>query len=209
MSDTFYGITRSTMKCNGCNIIKYSYQTFNLLNFVLKKVKEDKLKEIGKKYYYGIDLFDCFDSDKKEEILNGENMIYCNKCKGLKDGKHQQIIFGLPSVLIIILNRGKNNQDFDEEFKFYETLDFTGTNYIINDNSYKKFYLCGLITHLGESGIGGHFIAYCRNNINDKFLCYNDASVCEVNIEDAMKAKISDNEYEKKTPYILFYHFYK
>ena len=30
MSDTFYGVTRSIMKCNGCNLKKFSFQTFNL-----------------------------------------------------------------------------------------------------------------------------------------------------------------------------------
>ena len=207
VSDTFYGITRSTMKCYGCNIVKYSYQTFNLLNFVLKKVKDDKIAKIGE-YYDGIDLYDAFDSDKKEEILKDENMIYCNICKGLKNGSHQQSIYGLPSVLIIILNRGKNNEDFNEEFKFYETLDFTGSNYIINQNSYHKYYLCGIITHLGESGTGGHFIAYCRNNVNDNFFCYNDASISEVKIKDAMSTKISQKDCEKKTPYVLFYNHY-
>ena len=86
-------------------------------------------------------------------------------------------------------------------------IDFGKTNIIVNPNSYKKFYLCGIITHLGESGSGGHFIAYCRNNINDKFMCYNDASATPVSSIDAMASKISNNDIEKKTPYILLYHY--
>ena len=204
ISDTFYGIMKSEMICTGCNRKKYSYQIFNMFNFILKKVKNDKLENIGDEYYDGLYLLDAFDSDKKKENLIGENMIHCNFCGGLRNGSHQQTIYGLPSVLIIILNRGKNNVDFDEEFHFAEKLDLT--SYVINENSYKQFYLCGVITHLGESGSSGHFISYCRCNPNDKFLCYNDTSVFEVNVEDAMKTKISNNIYEKKTPYILFYH---
>ena len=112
----------------------------------------------------------------------------------------------MPSVLIIILNRGKNNQDFDEDFKFSEILDFNKNNIVINKNSYHKFFLCGIITHLGESGSSGHFIAYCRNDVNDNFLCYNDSIVTEVSVHDAMKTNISYYDYEKITPYILFYH---
>ena len=43
--------------------------------------------------------------------------------------------------------------------------------------------------------------------MNQKFYCYNDASVAEVSVEDAMKTKISRNENEDMIPYILFYHY--
>ena len=66
-----------------------------------------------------------------------------------------------------------------------------------------------IIKHLGESGSGGHFIAYCRNSSNDKFICYNDATFYEVNVNDAMSTNISDNNFDKKTPYILFYHSFE
>ena len=41
--------------------------------------------------------------------------------------------------------------------------------------------------------------------LSDRFLYYNDASVCEVNIKDAMKEKISNKDSDKISPYILFY----
>ena len=113
----------------------------------------------------------------------------------------------MPKFLIIVLNRGKNNKDFNEKFIFPEKLDFTNKNIIINKQSYHKYYLTGIITHLGESGSSGHFISYCRNDPNSRtFFCYNDASVSTVNVEDAMNEIISEVDYNKKTPYILFYH---
>ena len=66
--------------------------------------------------------------------------------------------------------------------------------------------MCGIITHLGESGSEGHFIAYCRGGPDSQFFCYNDASVTPVSTEEAIKTNISSKDYEKKTPYILFYH---
>ena len=209
ISDTFYGITRSTMKCNGCGITKYSFQSFNLQIFQLKKLKEDKIASLGQENYDTLTLNEAFVFQQKEELLNGENMIYCNNCKRLQNGAHQQSIYEFPYVLIIVLNRGRNNQDFNEEFDFPENLDFTRDNIIGNSNSHnKKFYLCGIIKHLGESGSAGHFIAYSRNNMNDKFMCYNDSHFYEVSAKDAMSATISYNDNEKKTPYVLFYHSY-
>ena len=80
-------------------------------------------------------------------------------------------------------------------------------NIICNQFTNKKFFLCGVITHLGESSSNGHFIAYFRNNINQKFYCYNDASVAEVSLKDAIKTKISFSSDEDIIPYILFYHY--
>ena len=209
VSNIFYGINRSIMKCNTCKITKYSFQTFNLLIFPLRKVKEFKEKNRSFNFIRSLDLnlYDAFLCEQEEEKLEGENMIYCNNCRQLTPGLHKQDFYTLPPILIIILNRGKNNQDFNEEFRFDEILDFTDKNIIQNINAYKKYYLCGIITHLGESGSSGHFIAYCRNNPNENFVCYNDDNVCPVNVQDAMSAKISYEAMEKKTPYILLYNY--
>ena len=43
--------------------------------------------------------------------------------------------------------------------------------------------------------MGGHFVAFCRNKINDKWYCYNDSSVTLCN----------EKEFLKGVPYILFY----
>ena len=59
-------------------------------------------------------------------------MIYCKLCRKLTPGIHKQEIYGMPSILIIILDRGENNKDFKEEFKFDEILDFNNTNIIYN-----------------------------------------------------------------------------
>ena len=213
ISETFYGITSSIMKCEGCNSVKHSFQTFNILNFILKKVKDDKRQGFGAQNLNNdvINLYDAFYSENKKENLTGENMIYCNTCRALKNGWVQQSIYQLPQIMIIILNRGRNNKDFREEFKIDEILDFNNTPNIFcnidNKRKYKRYFLCGIIKHLGESGANGHFISYYRNSLSQKFYCYNDASVAEVSVEDALKTKISHNDKEDIIPYILFYHY--
>ena len=210
ISDIFYGITRQIMKCEGCKKIKYSFQTFNILNFILKKAKEDKKKLLGDYFpnNYVLNLIDAFESENKEEELIGENMIYCNICKALKPGKIKQDIFKSPEVMIIVLNRGKNNQDFKEKFIFEEELNFTNLTFSNINNPNKRYFLCGIITHLGESSSNGHFICYFRKSLKQKFICYNDTSTSETSTFDAMKEIISHNDNENKIPYILFYQSY-
>ena len=206
ISDIFYGVNRSVTHCHVCNIKKYSFQPFNILDFHLKKVKEYKIKKTGSAK--NLDLYDAFFCEQEEEAFEGENMIYCNSCNKLSPCVQYQNICGMPCYLIITLNRGKNNIDFNDKFKFDEVIDFSNKNIIINQNSLTKFYLCGIITLLGEIGKNGYFIAYWRSDLNDNFMCYdNDASVYSVSVQDAMDTIISQNESEKKTPYILFYHY--
>ena len=91
------------MKCNHCNITKYSFQTFNLLIFPLKKVKEYKMRKYGGGgWNLNLNLYDAFECEQEEERLEGDNMIYCNGCKKLSPGIHKQDIYGMPQILIIL-----------------------------------------------------------------------------------------------------------
>ena len=178
-----------------------------MLNFILKEVKDYKIRIIGKGNYNGIDMFDAFEYMRKINNLVGENKIYCNRCKRMVFS--QEMIFRLPPILIVVLNRGKNGQDFNEQFKFGEVLNFNSSDHVIDKKSYKKYFLCGLISRIGGINSTSHFISFCRNSINNKFIMYNDTLVTEnIEIDDAMKFKISDNDNEKVTPYILFYHYF-
>ena len=53
-------------------------------------------------------------------------------------------------------------------------------NFIELKNTGFKYKLIGVITHLGESGIGGHFIAGNRSIISDLFIGLNyNITQCE------------------------------
>ena len=96
----------------------------------------------------------------------------------------------MPNYLIIILNRGKGNifnciVDIPKEF--------ITSNYV--EKEICTFKLIGIVSHFGESGMGGHFIAFCEHNIDKKWRCYNDSIVTEC----------KDDYLKKGTPYILFY----
>ena len=83
---------------------------------------------------------------------------------------------------------------------------------MIYEGSFKKYFLCGLISFFGESSSNVHYISFCRNSVNDRFVMYNDTIVSEnIEIEEAMNYTISDkfdNDNEKVTPYILFYRYF-
>ena len=127
--------------------------------------------------------------------------MYCNDCQKEAEADYQTVLYMPPTVLSIVLNRGRGNLDFQEDFKFGIDLDIK--KYIHNQSfkQYGKYYLIGMVVHSGESSMNGHFIAYCRMDKNADWYCYNDAFVDPVdNIEEKFKVN---------KPYILFYHYVK
>jgi hypothetical protein len=137
-------------------------------------------------------LLDCFEYDRKPNFMNGQNSMYCNGCKSISDCVVLTNLITGPEILILLLNSG-HGIEFDIKIIFDEYLDLT--KYIENGCKYK---LMGVISHLGESGMGGHFIAYCKDPITKNWYKYNDSIVNEV--KDFKKEVI-----DFAMPYLLFY----
>ena len=71
--------------------------------------------------------------------------------------------------------------------------------YIIDKSCETNYELIGVLTHLGPSGMSGHFIAYCKSPVDKNWYCYNDAQVTEC--YNDVENKINSNG----IPYVLFY----
>ena len=97
--------------------------------------------------------------------------------------------------LIIILNRGKGIE-FKVKINFLEEINLE--NFIEMKQTGCNYKLIGVITHLGESGMGGHFIAYFKNPISNEWNKYNDSIVSPV---QNFKTEVIDYA----MPYLLFY----
>ena len=203
--DILYGVNKIESICLKCNTLKYNFQSYNLLCFPLKEAKriavlrkKEKDSKFDEKKYI-LTLEDCFAHSEQAELFTGDSQMYCNECHCLADAKYQTVLFNAPNVISIVLNRGRANKDFEEEFKF--GLDLNIKEYIHNPNcKHGKYYLIGMVVHSGEKNcIEGHFYAYCRMDKNAKWFCYDDDFVTECNDIDKKVVECK--------PYILFYHY--
>ena len=200
ISDNFYFAMETKVKCFGCNLIKYNFQVCPFIEFPLEEVNKycySKGKLSCLVNYDGsnpdVNIYNCFEYYSKIDLMSGENQMYCNICQKNWDSHYQNILYVLPKYLIINLNRGKNAA-YKCNVIFPELLDLT--NYVIYKDMNTKFELYAVICHIGPSSMSGHFVAYCRNRMDQKWYLYNDAIVtlCQ-----------QSNEYQNKMPYILFY----
>ena len=138
-----------------------------------------------------VTIDNCFKFDNEEVVFDGDNKVFCKKCNQLNDALCKNKIFSSPHVLIIVLNRGKGNQ-FDCDVEFEENLNIE--KYVEKEECPRNYKLIGVISHLGESSMSGHFIADCRY-FDGQWYCFNDSIVSG-----------PSSRYSKKgTPYILFY----
>ena len=202
ISKLFYAFNYNVTECQNCHVNTFNFQTYFFLIFPLEEVRKFKLSNNQFMNYNNImmnnnevTIYDCFNYDKKPNIMSGQNMMYCNYCRQTCNSSMCTLLCTGPEILIIILNRGKGIE-FKVKINFLEDLNLNG--YISMPNTGCFYKLIGVITHLGESGMGGHFIAYCKNPINYQWNKYNDSTVTPVY---DFKGEVIDYA----MPYLLFY----
>ena len=139
-------------------------------------------------------IYDGFIDNEKEQLLTGDNQFYCNVCRKLCDAKIVCQIIQPPNKLLINIDYGKNKRFQPSKIEFDEIINIT--KYVHFDFGYElKYRIVGVCTHLGYSGIFGHYIAYCRHRLNGSWYEFNDSYSKECN----------GSEIYRGSPYLLLY----
>ena len=142
-----------------------------------------------------INIYDCLEKFREEEILDKENKYFCEKCKSQNSAKKKIQIYKTPLYLIIQLKRFKYNNNIFTKFfentkietfvEIPETLDLK--EYIIGPNKNNSQYeLYGNIIHKED-----HYVAVCKNG--DRWVLYNDDALYRYSFP------------QSRNSYILFY----
>ena len=142
-----------------------------------------------------LNIYDCFNYNRRFEFLVGLNEIYCNNCRLQIPANSQTNLYTIPEILILILNRSKEIE-FLDKLEFFEDLNLM--NYVEMHNTGFQFKLIGVASHIGGSGFNEHFIACCKSPIDSKWYKYNDDYVSPV--VDFKEEIIGHSE-----PCVLFY----
>ena len=145
-----------------------------------------------------INLYDSFHLFGEEELIDSDNMWYCNNCKKHQTAQKKIEIYKTPIYLILHLKRfqhrnkvmrflmGNKNTAYIEYKEIINLKDF-----IVGPDKHNSIYnLYGVIIHRKFMN-GGHYYAYCKNG--GRWITYDDESfeVCHNFID--------------KDAYLLFY----
>ena len=223
ISDHFYGVTHTVTRCLKCMIDKHNFEAYFFLNFPLEEVRKYKLQlvisqntmitnqnninmnqlfqqnlnKIQLLQNNQVNIFDCFEYNQKPESFVGENAMYCNTCKIQLPATYSTYLYSAPKLLILVLNRGTGIQ-FKVKLEFYTELNLSYFIQLRPNNKNIIYDLVGVVTHMGESGSSGHFIATCKSPIDKLWYQYNDDLVFRVD-------DFNNQILNYAMPYILFY----
>ena len=138
-----------------------------------------------------INIYDCLDLYTDFEKMDEENKWYNEETKEYIECYKQIKFWNTPKILIIVFKRFlKNGQKNTEKIDF-PINELNLNKYFINYKKNKNIYdLIGISNHIGNLNFG-HYYAYCKNSLNNKWYNYNDNNVSEIKEEDL----ITDSAY--------------
>ena len=183
ISQIFYGTYETVTLCHGCKKLLYRYQKFEFISFGMYDYKNKEF-----------DIYNGFEDNSKTQHLRGENQFYCNNCKKLEDAEITSRIIQPSNKLLINIDYGKNKSFKPSQVKFNEEIDIT--RFVCSDFGVPiKYKIIGVCTHLGHSGIYGHYIAYCKHRESGKWY----------NLDDSYCRECNQSEIYGGSPYLLLY----
>ncbi|KAI2667324.1 Ubiquitin carboxyl-terminal hydrolase 33 [Labeo rohita] len=157
--------------------------------------------EYIKSWFWGpvVTLQDCLAAFFARDELKGDNMYSCEKCKKLRNGVKFCKVQSLPEILCIHLKRFRHELMFSTKISTHVSFPLEGLEmqpFLAKDCSAQTttYDLLSVICHHGTAS-SGHYIAYCRNEVNQLWYEFDDQSVTEV----------SESCVQNAEAYVLFY----
>ncbi|XP_068717808.1 ubiquitin carboxyl-terminal hydrolase 36-like [Montipora capricornis] len=177
----FGGYYRSQVQCLKC---RNNSNTFDPLMDIMLDVKH--VPSVEKALQRSIKL----------ELLDGENLYMCPRCKRKVPAHKQFLIHRAPNILTLQLKRFDYNQMFggkiSKQVEYAEYLDLRP--YMTSKGPPIKYRLYAVLVHSGYSSNSGHYYCYVRAS-NGVWYQMNDSMVRQV----ALKSVLSQQAY------LLFY----
>ncbi|VDK85593.1 unnamed protein product [Litomosoides sigmodontis] len=154
-------------------------------------------------YLFGdlVSLNDALAAFFLPDDLCGENMYSCEKCAKLRNSVKICKIINPPEILCIHLKRFRNELSYSVKMRNMVTfpihdLDLTPFMANFEENKEPVLYdLVAFITHYGSNAESGHYVAYCKNEMDDNWYEFDDTVVTQLEIADILS----------KEAYVLFY----
>ncbi|EDV95189.1 GH17708 [Drosophila grimshawi] len=183
--DLFVGQLKSTLKCTTCGNTSVTFDPFWDLSVPLPSSSRCKLES-------------CLDLFIREEVLDGDEMPTCSKCKTRRKCTKSFTIQRFPKYLVIHLKRfSETRWSKLSNIVEFPTADreLNMASYGANANSNVHYSLYAISNHMGSTA-GGHYVAICKHPVSHKWHEFNDNSVSD---------SIPENCLVSSSAYILFY----
>lgn len=172
--DIFTGMSYTSTTCSDCNFTTLSFEPFLMLTMPIPDSNQSvKLEKCLKDYSTTI-------------VLNGSNKYKCDNCDDYKVANQTTYLWESPEILIIHLKRFVNktfgNSNYSRVEKNSTMIEYPFKDLSLNEmespynKTNSKYELYGVVNQMGSLS-GGHYTAYCKNAINNKWYEFDDSHV--------------------------------
>ena len=166
-----------------------------------------------------LNIYNSLENFFKQDKMEGDNKIFCSKCKKYYDGTKECFLKNLSKYLIIVLKRFKYNkiekrrEKINDYFEYPIILDLN--SYILNNKielnntNNCKYRLKGTVIHEGTSYFGHNYSIVFDSKYN-KWIKFNDKITNEFGISELNKIAFGGkdniiNELKDFNSYLIFY----
>lgn len=188
IEDIFTGLFFNTVKCCKCNNSSLNFEPFKIINLPIPNDNNIDGSILT--------LKECFDKEYGNGVqLVGENQYYCDICTCKTDAIKTTELWHCPHRLIIHFKR------FDNQLhKNTQKIDFPINNldlscYVSNFIEGTHMYDLYAISYHSGSLKGGHYTAYTKNPLNNKWYYYDDSHVLHIPDENLEQKLITPGAY--------------
>lgn len=126
---------------------------------------------------------DCFNEYFKSETLDKDNLWFCSKCNHNVSAIKKLNLWSMPKILVVQLKRFNTPSLKNNNTVVYPLEDLDISNWMdpLNKESitYPTYKLYTIINHIGNQD-GGHYFTYCRNEIENIWVEYDDVNIKEL-----------------------------
>ncbi|PNF42973.1 hypothetical protein B7P43_G11111 [Cryptotermes secundus] len=176
----FYGQQKSTVRCCKCGKESVTYEVFSDLSLPLPNSSEE------------CSLAECINLYLRGEEISGWN---CSSCKEEGHAIKKFDIWRLPPILVIHLKRFYYEDRWRKRLTYVDfPLDLDMHQSTELEEGFVNYKLYAVSNHYGSME-GGHYTAFCKNELYEKWYEFDDDNVSEISSDDV----------SSKSAYILFY----
>ncbi|EYC23708.1 hypothetical protein Y032_0015g2797 [Ancylostoma ceylanicum] len=130
-----------------------------------------------------VSLEDCLSAFFSPDRLVGDDMYSCDRCKKLRNGVKTCRISRLPEVLCIHIKRFRHDSYCSSKVSTrvsFPLVELDLSPFSSTSEKVPLYDLTGFITHEGSGADSGHYLAYCRNEVDGNWYEYDDSTLTKL-----------------------------
>ncbi len=163
LQENTQGVILNIIECNDCNYNSYNFEPFIALQLDLPNNNNENisLTELLRQYLKPI-------TEKTGWI--------CDKCKKSTVHTKSFKLWSLPKVLIFLIKRYNLNSKNNKPVDINQNINIRKGCILVDNNLEMKYYINSIGMHIGNLD-SGHYFAICKNEIDNKFILYDDLNI--------------------------------